>query len=331
MDTGEIFVPSIDELGAPSPSRDGAGPSQATGNETNGGPTITRAHPADARRPSSWPMVARAMHMHMEQILADTRRGAALRSRVETAVDPLDLQGIDRPRLPQHGVLEDGDERLARIQWLLDHFGVKRTICQRLWHWHMICACLPHIYGPQGWARASFRVLKAMGLRKLKQEVLIQTFRRAGKTHCLAQLFAALLLNVPGLKIAIISTGDRASGKLKALVMGYICRVNGAIRRVCGLTHEFLYIAAKELPPNVNYRSPAAQVMQFASDTSSLEAMPNNPNGLSTRRCREGEIEREIVWHFHSYTSKGGTDTGASIQPITYTLVLTCSGHSTQS
>lgn len=269
---GGFRVPSLDGLGY---NRLSTPP-----HEDTVVPIAEVSPPPVPRQPqSAWPLVAKAMHAHLHGLLATAQRGASLRTRVEIVADPHDVQGDSRSEVASRGILVEGDARLARIQWLLDNFGVQRTICQRLWHWHMICACLPHIYGARDWARVSFRVLQNMGLRTLKQEVLIQTFRRAGKTECLAQLFAALLLNVPGIKIAIISTGDRASGKLKKITMGYISRVKGAMRRVCGLTHEFIYIAAKELPPNVHYRSPAAITMQYDRDTSTLEAMPNNPNG----------------------------------------------------
>lgn len=226
--------------------------------------------------PSAWVATARAMVQQTRRNAGEMDHTRPLRTRLQIAADPM---GVQRREDAITGVACVGDARLRDIQCLLDNMGEQRSTTQRLWHWHMTNACLPHIYGKKEWPQASYRVMRQRGLVKLKQIVLIMTFRRAGKTTCMAQLLAALLLHIPGFKIVVISTGDRASSKLKALVVSYLFRLPRGRRRVCGLTHEMLYVAEHDLPEGASYRSIQAQHLQYMPGTSTLEAIPNNPKG----------------------------------------------------
>lgn len=139
-----------------------------------------------------------------------------LRPLLDTVTDPLDLQHAASADPSASFGVElrcEGDERLRRVQEMLDAFWVERHDTQKLWHWHIIAACLPHIY-KRDWSRARNRVLKSMGIDRLRSEVLVMTSRRAGKTWSIAMFVASVLLCVPGLRVVVISTGGRASGKL---------------------------------------------------------------------------------------------------------------------
>lgn len=243
--------------------------------------------------PSAWVTTVRAMVDQTRRNAGDTENTRPLRTRLHAAADPAGVQQRDNAIT---GVACAGDARLRNMQYLLDNMGEQRSTPQRLWHWHMTNACLPHIYGKE-WPQASYRVMRQRGLTTLKQVVLIMTFRRAGKTVCLAQLLAAVLLNVPGIKIVIISTGDRASSKLKALVVSYLFRLPQGRRRVCGLTHEMLYVAERDMPEGASYRSIQAQHLQYMPGTATLEAIPNNPKGSARLvdvvvLCGDGRVTR---------------------------------------
>lgn len=70
-------------------------------------------------------------------------------------------------------------------------------------------ACLPIIYD-KDWEYCSERVMKDLGITRIRAEVLIQTPRRFGKTVSVGMYVLALLINVPGIRICIFSTGKRA-------------------------------------------------------------------------------------------------------------------------
>lgn len=259
-------------------------------------PTPSKRPRTDAAAPdSAWVSATRAMVTQARGAQLARVERQTLRTRLEAAADPHGLSG--RAGLV-HGVWCQGDARLRRINLQLDNMGEQRSTTQRLWHWYMTNACLPHIYGEE-WPRVSKRVMDQRGITRIDPAVLIMTFRRAGKTVCMAQFIAVLLLNVPGIRIVIISTGDRASSKLKALVVSYLFRLPGGRRRVCGLTHEILYVSEHELPDGVSFRSPQAQEHHYLAGTSRVEAIPNNPKGTKTR------VERGTHAHFTNGDGRG--------------------------
>jgi hypothetical protein len=143
--------------------------------------------PEGPRVASLWADVAVATARFFAQSADARRRRLLLRSTVDVVVDPLCLrEGGAAADQGDGGTRCEGDERLRAIQEMLDQFGVERHDIQKLWHWHMTAAMLPTIYG-RDWPRASHRVLRSMGLTELRREVLIQTFRRGGKTYSVLQ------------------------------------------------------------------------------------------------------------------------------------------------
>jgi hypothetical protein len=262
--------------------------------------------------------VASRTAKHFATAAERARNKRMLRTLVEVAVDPYGLDDATT----SDGIHVEGDDRLRRIFTLLDSFGFERSEFQKLWHWFMVGAALPHIYGERDWPRVQQRVLKSMGFTELRSEVLIQTFRRAGKTWSVSMLVAALLLCVPGLRISVISTSGRASGKLMEEVMRFLYRVRGGVSRICGYTHEKLYIAEHPLPRGASMRSPVARLAQTASGTSFLEVLPNNPTcmfflslsvSLSVCVCVFERGERERTKRLHTPGKR----------PTAYTLLHT--------
>lgn len=241
-------------------------------------PRARLAPPPPRRRGRSlWSTVAGVTAHHFDAAAARELQKHQMMTLAEVAVDPHNLNDASN----EEGIHVEGDDRLRRIFTTLDSFGFERSEFQKLWHWFMVGASLPHIYGERDWPRVQERVLKSMGFEELRSEVLIQTFRRAGKTWSVSMLLAALLLNVPGLKISVISTGGRASGKLLDEVMKFIYLARGGVARIAGFTTEKLYISETALPRGASMRSPAARMAQKAPGTSFMEVLPNNSKGKS--------------------------------------------------
>ncbi|MBL4888483.1 MAG: hypothetical protein JKX97_00510, partial [Candidatus Lindowbacteria bacterium] len=106
-----------------------------------------------------------------------------------------------------------GDEVLGAIAQTLDAFGITRTPTQKLFHFWFTQSILEHVYGDE-WDTSATRVLKRFGVTNSRTEVMVMTPRRFGKTWSVAMFVVAALLSVPGFKIAIFSTGKRASNSL---------------------------------------------------------------------------------------------------------------------
>lgn len=99
-----------------------------------------------------------------------------------------------------------GDARVKRIFQDLDSFGITRTSTQKHFHFWFTQSLLPTIYGAE-WDSAAVRVLDSFGITQVRTEVMVMTPRRFGKTYSVAMFVVAALLNIPGIKIVIFSTG----------------------------------------------------------------------------------------------------------------------------
>jgi len=139
----------------------------------------------------------------------------------------------------------------------------------QLFHKYFLQACLPKIYGSQ-WSENSVRVMRAHGLKNLRQEVLATTPRRWGKTWSVASFVLALMLSVPGIRICVFSTGKRASGSLMEIVLQFIGNVEGLGRRLVKQNQEELYLSATALEDGATADSAAAKSQRQAGNTSKL-------------------------------------------------------------
>jgi hypothetical protein len=184
-----------------------------------------------------WPCVAATTVQFFRERATQQMLRARLRRRIDVQTDPLRLENAaGGGTLATWGVDArcDGDRRFLKVMETLDMLHQERTELQKMWHYHMLCACLPHIYR-KDWPGACRRVLKSLGVKEMKAEVMIMTPRRFGKTTAVAMLVAALLLSVPGIKISVISTGQRASGKLKVRARVGVCGVHQCLYRPDGV------------------------------------------------------------------------------------------------
>jgi hypothetical protein len=214
-----------------------------------------------------------------------SRLRQGLRSIDEEIADPFrlaatssdaDLEAINAQRT-------EGDQRYLKILEILDSFDqVERHENQKLWHWWMIVACLRHIYGAD-WQNASTRVLRSLGLKEIRTEILVMTPRRFGKTWSVAMIVCALLMSVPGFRIAVISPGSRTSGKMLEEIKRMMGRLRGADRHICGMDKTKMFVSTEPLPSGSSIKSEAARRMCTLHTTSVVEVLPDNPDGACVR------------------------------------------------
>lgn len=205
-----------------------------------------------------------------EQARERARRNIRSRLKVATEPDP------DRRCL--------GDLRLSRLRWYLNSMGFQRSADQMNFHEHFIQAVLPLIYGDE-WDQNSVRVMREFGITELKSEVLCMTPRRFGKSWAIAMFVLAMMLAVPGIKLAVFSPGSRASGSLMKLVQKFMRNIPDAMRRDLGGNKERIYIAAREMAEGVGRGSKIANALQNAADTSELACFPSSKKGTCVVVC----------------------------------------------
>ena len=172
-----------------------------------------------------------------------------------------------------------GDERLALIERTFMSYSIKPWSEQRRFLDNFVNAILPQIYGDE-WDGAMSRVLRARRLNSVWPEVMINAPRQIGKTTCVALWVATVLLCVPGIEIAIFSTGSRASENVLNMVTSFIQEIDGASRRIVKRSSVALFVAQRALPEGVSMMSEVAQQLQRDPTTSRLMSFPDNPKGM---------------------------------------------------
>jgi hypothetical protein len=109
----------------------------------------------------------------------------------------------------------DGDVVLSECMDIFYHgFGILWSQTQKNIFEAAVDSVLPRVFGPE-WTSQRSRLMHQRGIKKHKQQLLIQMARRNGKTWVVSGICAALLLTVPGIKIAIFSVGERQSKMMK--------------------------------------------------------------------------------------------------------------------
>jgi hypothetical protein len=96
----------------------------------------------------------------------------------------------------------DGDQIVANIRRTLDTFkDFERHMLQRKFHNHMLVNMLPRLY-MKSWEAHRERLMKEFACTVERQETLIVTARRMGKTVSVALFIASILVCVPHITIA---------------------------------------------------------------------------------------------------------------------------------
>lgn len=168
---------------------------------------------------------------HRREMQARERRALQLTRRRDASTRP-----------PESRDTDVGDMRVAAIRRRLESFGM-RSADQKAFHETFIEASLPHIYGKAIWPMVAARVLLRMRLERVRSEVLILTPRRWGKTTSVAMFVAAFLLEVPGVRVAVYSTGKRASDGVMAQVGAYLSADPTTAQRIVSRNKEQLFVS----------------------------------------------------------------------------------------
>lgn len=179
--------------------------------------------------------------------------------------------------------ISKGDENMAAIRVTLNQLGYIRSVHQKMFHEKFIQACLPIIYGDD-WAMAAERVMAEFNLEKLSPEVLIQTPRRFGKTVSVAMYVIAVLLNVPGVRICIFSTGKRASSGLMREILDRLKHIEGGTDRIVKHNQEELFICAAGTARGKGQQSEEAKKQANEATTSRLFSFPAGTSSMHTHR-----------------------------------------------
>lgn len=119
-----------------------------------------------------------------------------------------------------------GKDRYESIQNCLNNMGLTREAHQIQFHNSVLDACARHIYGIDYLACLE-EIFARTGSEEIRQEILVQTPRRFGKTTMVAMIVAALAAFVPGIKIGIFSTAKRTSQKLMEEVKRFLFTIKG--------------------------------------------------------------------------------------------------------
>ena len=133
----------------------------------------------------------------------------------------------------------------------------------------------------------------------------------AGKTVSVATFVLALLVNVPGIKVAIFSTGKRASGNLLQLILDYLNRIPGCQDRILKSTQEELFLAPRGAG-RVSARSGAARISNEGEGVSKLyryapcDAPPGRPSSrplFVCVLCAQLPLDGRRSAHTHTHTN----------------------------
>lgn len=117
-------------------------------------------------------------------------------------------------------VENNGMKRLHRLLDLLsrcDQIGLCRSHQQRQMHMEFIASSLKKIL-KEDYTHDITKVCQRYNFRDLRQDIVILTPRRFGKTTGVAIYVSCYILSQPGCCVSIYSTGRRASKKILALI-----------------------------------------------------------------------------------------------------------------
>lgn len=118
--------------------------------------------------------------------------------------------------------IREGDALVTKVKECFHHgLGIRWGDNQIEIFNAFLAACLPFIYG-ETWPEEKARVMREWKLERERMYCLVNMARRNGKTFVTAGTAAALLLCVPGIKIAIFSTCKRTSQMLLTAALDMI-------------------------------------------------------------------------------------------------------------
>ena len=127
-------------------------------------------------------------------------------------------------RASRSSAVNRGDMLVDELAKTLDEFGYNRYVLQKRFHNAMITSMLPNIYGTDFHANKE-RIKKKFNITgDIKQEVMILSARKIGKTWTVAMFVAALLITIPKISIVVFSMASRTSKQMVRIVDDFLTR-----------------------------------------------------------------------------------------------------------
>jgi len=139
-----------------------------------------------------------------------------------------------------------GRDRYESIQNSLNDMGLIREKHQIQFHNSVLDACVQHIYGAD-YVQCLEEIFARLGTNEIRQEILVQTPRRFGKTTMVAMIVAALAAFVPGIKIGIFSTSKETSQRLMEEVKRFLRCIAGTAGRILRENMQTLWLSEKPI------------------------------------------------------------------------------------
>jgi branched-subunit amino acid transport protein len=143
----------------------------------------------------------------------------------------------------------------------------------------LLCLCCVGMCSvfKEEWAEVKEQVFAMFGITAIQTECLARTARRMGKTASVAMFCVAVLENVPGIKICIFSTGQRASSALMTEIKRLLKKVPNGTDRIVKETQEELRFA----PAAVGNSKAEKRAAELSDDVAVLYSYP----GGTTSQC----------------------------------------------
>ena len=153
-----------------------------------------------------------------------------------------------------------GDEILLKLNDVFyNGLGLQWSTTQQKIFNAFVDSCLPRIYGPGIWEAVKSRVMRKRQMTSTTPWVLVNMARRNGKTFVSSGTVAAMSLCIPGLSIAIFSTGERASRMFRSSYDDMLARAFAKGTHV--QEHEYKIITKNKEMLSFQHPSGATQVV----------------------------------------------------------------------
>ena len=120
-------------------------------------------------------------------------------------------------------------------------------------------------------------------------------FSSPGKTWSVALFVLSLLINVPGIRVCVFSTGKRASGGLMQIIVDFLARIKGGTDRIMRRNQEELFIGP---PCGEEGKGKGRFKTANEGNTSKLFSFPSSVSG----KIKNKHIHTHAHTHTHTRT-----------------------------
>lgn len=151
----------------------------------------------------SWIDLARSVSDEIKNFAESKKKASLIKSRWEDVVDANLETGVD----VGHRIVRSIREKFEKIDATGDK---RRSIDQCIMSEKFLSACARNIYG-EDFEANELEIMRVNGWDEIKQEIMVCTPRRFGKTWIVAMFVMSYALSVPNCEISIFSPSSRQS------------------------------------------------------------------------------------------------------------------------